>query len=296
MKTRSRSRIAQQKGKQDGAVPEENTDKESADEFSDSELDDLVHFAVDHMKKAYLEEKKSEDSEIKAKTFAEDFVTLDSGKEEEDIGTNVSLVKNPSLLKTASVSREERIPQGLESGFEKELQTSEEDTVDRGHELQMLLAKSAQDKLLEKSVLKPDLEKQHAIPPYSVSKKQQWKERKKIRDASAGEGWFNMKEAEMTPELENDLKAIQMRSILDPKRFYKKNDMKTLPKFVQVGTVMDSAADFHHARVSRKDRRQTIVDELLADAEMRRYNKKKYMELQIRRSSSKRRRRMKHVM
>lgn len=43
-----------------------------------------------------------------------------------------------------------------------------------------------------------------------------------------------MKEAEMTPELENDLKAIQMRSILDPKRFYKKNDMKTLPKFVQV--------------------------------------------------------------
>lgn len=60
----------------------------------------------------------------------------------------------------------------------------------------------------------------------------------KIRDSKAGDGWFNMKAVEMTPELENDLKTLQMRSVLDPKRFYRKNDMKTLPKFVQVNIRM----------------------------------------------------------
>lgn len=56
----------------------------------------------------------------------------------------------------------------------------------------------------------------------------------KLRDAKAGDEWYNMKAVEMTPELQNDLKAIQMRSVLDPKRFYRKNDMKTLPKYFQV--------------------------------------------------------------
>ncbi|KAL3186071.1 hypothetical protein MRX96_028200 [Rhipicephalus microplus] len=46
----------------------------------------------------------------------------------------------------------------------------------------------------------------------------------------------------------------------------------------KVGTVMDSPADFNHARVPKKDRKQTMVEELLADAEFRRFNKKKYSE------------------
>ncbi len=92
-----------------------------------------------------------------------------------------------------------------------------------------------------------------------------------------------MAAAEMTDKLRNDIKAIRMRSTLDPKRFYKNNDMKALPKFVQVGTVVESAADFYHSRVPKKQRKQTIVEELLADAQTRRYNKRKYMELQEKR-------------
>lgn len=44
-----------------------------------------------------------------------------------------------------------------------------------------------------------------------------------------------MKAPELTEELKNDLKALQMRSAMDPKRFYKKNDREGFPKYFQVG-------------------------------------------------------------
>lgn len=55
------------------------------------------------------------------------------------------------------------------------------------------------------------------------------------RQKTTGDGWFNMKAPELTEELKNDLKALQMRSAMDPKRFYKKNDREGFSKYVQVG-------------------------------------------------------------
>lgn len=50
-----------------------------------------------------------------------------------------------------------------------------------------------------------------------------------------GRGWYNMPMAEMTEEKKNDLMVIQMRKVLDPKRFYKGPDIRgALPKYVQV--------------------------------------------------------------
>lgn len=43
-----------------------------------------------------------------------------------------------------------------------------------------------------------------------------------------------------TTEIEKDLEVLQMRSALDPKRFYKKNDLKTLPKYFQVIALIDA--------------------------------------------------------
>lgn len=37
----------------------------------------------------------------------------------------------------------------------------------------------------------------------------------------------------------------------------------------QVGTVVDNPVDFYHSRVPKKDRKRTMVEELLADAEFR---------------------------
>lgn len=43
-----------------------------------------------------------------------------------------------------------------------------------------------------------------------------------------------MPQPELTEELKRDLQVIRMRKALDPKQFYKGNDMKGLPKYFQV--------------------------------------------------------------
>ncbi|XP_075697300.1 deoxynucleotidyltransferase terminal-interacting protein 2 [Rhinoderma darwinii] len=135
------------------------------------------------------------------------------------------------------------------------------------------------DELLRKSIITPDFEKKESVPPYTESQYKLKKLRKEERDKTTGRGWFDMKAPELTDELKNDLKALKMRSAMDPKHFYKKNDRDGLPKYFQIGTVVDNPIDFYHSRIPKKQRKRTIVEELLADSEFRRYNKKKYKEI-----------------
>ncbi|XP_048832784.1 deoxynucleotidyltransferase terminal-interacting protein 2 [Brienomyrus brachyistius] len=145
--------------------------------------------------------------------------------------------------------------------------------------LKKLKEQKNQDELLKKSVIGPDFEKRDAIPPYKESQKKLKVKRREEREKTTGDGWFNMKAPELTEELKHDLRALKMRSAMDPKRFYKKNDRDGFPKYLQVGTVVDSPVDFYHARIPKKQRKRTIVEELLSDAEFRSYNKKKYREI-----------------
>lgn len=55
-------------------------------------------------------------------------------------------------------------------------------------------------------------------------------------EKSRGPKWFNLPATSLTPDVENDLKVIQMRSVLDTKHFYKKNDLKVLPKYFEVSS------------------------------------------------------------
>lgn len=135
------------------------------------------------------------------------------------------------------------------------------------------------DELLKKSVITPDFEKRESVPPYRESLKKLKKQRKAERDKTTGQGWFDMKAPEMTEELKNDLKALKMRSAMDPKRFYKKDDREGFPKYFQVATVVDNPLDYYHSRIPKSQRKRTIVEELLVDSEFRRYNKKKYQEI-----------------
>ncbi|NXM47518.1 TDIF2 protein, partial [Gymnorhina tibicen] len=141
------------------------------------------------------------------------------------------------------------------------------------------LKEKKKDQLLQKSVITPDFEKKECVPPYRESLRQLKKQRRAEREKTTGDGWFGMKAPEITSELKNDLKVLKMRASLDPKHFYKKNDRDGLPKYFQVGTVVDSPIDFYHSRIPKKQRKRTIVEELLADSEFRRYNKKKYQEI-----------------
>ncbi|CAM9683530.1 unnamed protein product, partial [Chrysoparadoxa australica] len=98
------------------------------------------------------------------------------------------------------------------------------------------------------------------------------------KDTSAGKGWFGMEQANMTEKLKQDLSVIKMRNYLDSKRFYKKADVSS--KFVQLGTVVEGAAEWKSSRLTKKQRKSTLVDELLADQKFKDYSKAQFNKLQ----------------
>ncbi|KAL4337362.1 hypothetical protein AHAS_Ahas12G0102600 [Arachis hypogaea] len=96
--------------------------------------------------------------------------------------------------------------------------------------------------------------------------------RKQAKD-TAGKDWFDMPTQTITPELQTDLKLLKLRSALDPKWHYKKGDSKSkaLPKYFQVGTVVEDASEFYSERLTKKERKATIADELLSDQKLAAY-------------------------
>ncbi|XP_047955648.1 rRNA-processing protein fcf2-like [Salvia hispanica] len=103
--------------------------------------------------------------------------------------------------------------------------------------------------------------------------------RKQVKD-TAGKNWFDMPAQTITPELKKDLQLLKLRSVIDPKRHYKKGDSKTLPKYFQVGTVIESTSEFFSGRLTKKERKATLADELLADSTFHQYRKRKVREIE----------------
>lgn len=105
--------------------------------------------------------------------------------------------------------------------------------------------------------------------------------RKQIKDTT-GNSWFDMPAAVLTPELKQDLQLLKLRGVMDPKRHYKKSDAKskTLPKYFQVGTIVESASDFYSSRLTKKERKARIADELLSDSSLTQYRKRKVREIE----------------
>ncbi|KAH9684150.1 Fcf2 domain-containing protein [Citrus sinensis] len=87
--------------------------------------------------------------------------------------------------------------------------------------------------------------------------------KKQIKD-TAGTSWFDMPAATITPELKKDLQLLKLRSAMDPKRHYKKSEAKskTLPK------------------LTKKERKATLADELLSDPTLGQYRKRKVREIE----------------
>jgi len=74
-----------------------------------------------------------------------------------------------------------------------------------------------------------------ADPSPAPGKKKVKKRKQALKAATKGPGWFGMSApAEVGEEVKRDLEVLKMRSVLDPKRFYKKNDSNELPKYFQV--------------------------------------------------------------
>lgn len=100
---------------------------------------------------------------------------------------------------------------------------------------------------------------------------------KRDPDNTAGKGWFGMIPTPMTDELKTDLAVIRNRSYLDPKRFYKSADKHH--KIVQVGTVIEGPSEYFSSRLTKKQRRSNITEEIMADPSAADYAKNKFKQM-----------------
>ena len=83
---------------------------------------------------------------------------------------------------------------------------------------------------------------------------------------------------EVNEDLKRDIKLIEMRNYLDPKRFYKKADK--IGTVLHVGTVIEGPHEYKSSRLKNSERKGTIMDELLADKAVTGYSKKTFVQLQ----------------
>jgi len=113
----------------------------------------------------------------------------------------------------------------------------------------------------------------------------------------ADEKWFNIEQNKTQEELDDDLKVLQMRDVIDPKRFYKSyNQEKTVR---QVGTVIEGSNEYYSNRLTKKERRLNITEEFMSDVGVSSYTKDKFEKIQMaersKRLPTKKVRRNKHV-
>lgn len=79
-----------------------------------------------------------------------------------------------------------------------------------------------------------------------------------------------------------------MRNVLDSKRHYKKDSSKlVVPKFSQVGTLVAGPTEYFSARMTKKERKRTLLEEVMETEDTTRKFKSKYGEIQAAKTSGK---------
>lgn len=69
--------------------------------------------------------------------------------------------------------------------------------------------------------------------------------------------------------------------LFSPKRHYKKESLKSqIPEFSQVGTIIEGPTEYFSSRISNKDRKQTLVEEILSSDSSNHRLRSKYDEIQ----------------
>lgn len=71
--------------------------------------------------------------------------------------------------------------------------------------------------------------------------------------------------------------------LVDDDRFYKNPDK--IGTVVGTGTVIEGPTEYKSARLSRRERKQSVLEEVLADKQLRDYNKKTFHTIQAEKSN-----------
>ncbi|MCJ1287607.1 hypothetical protein MMC26_006959 [Xylographa opegraphella] len=99
---------------------------------------------------------------------------------------------------------------------------------------------------------------------------------------TAGPDWLNLPRTNLTHDLKRDLQLLKLRSVLDPRRHYKKDNISVkAPEFSQVGTIVEDPTEFFSARLQNKDRRGTLLEEVMVGEASSGRFKSKYNEVQL---------------
>ncbi|KAH8375691.1 deoxynucleotidyltransferase terminal-interacting protein 2 [Drosophila serrata] len=196
-----------------------------------------------------------------------------------DIAVSSSLTGSEKLRSEISENLErlsEKVADAVQSSFVgKQAKRKWVTELEQGSGLLLSMRQDNVEKnmLRSRRFLDPGLDQRNALP--TVSKRLQPVLNKVERKKTLGTGWFNLPATEINEEISNELKIIQMRSVLNPKQFYKKNDLKVLPKYFQIGVVEHSVLD-HYKKKNTKYTKKSLVDDLLQDEAFQKFNKRRY--------------------
>lgn len=79
----------------------------------------------------------------------------------------------------------------------------------------------------------------------------------------AGPNWFGMPKTTLTKEFKRDWQILRMRGMLDPQH-HKKTLHSKAPKYSQVGEIIAGATDSFSSRLTRKEKKQTLLEEVMS--------------------------------
>lgn len=103
---------------------------------------------------------------------------------------------------------------------------------------------------------------------------------------TAGSDWFDLPKTNLTPEFRREWQLLRMRGLLDPKH-QKKALRFNAPEYSQIGEVVAGPADFYSSRLTRKERKSTLLEEVIGAVDERKLQTK-YEGIQRDKASGKR--------
>ncbi|KAF4467579.1 hypothetical protein FALBO_5558 [Fusarium albosuccineum] len=102
---------------------------------------------------------------------------------------------------------------------------------------------------------------------------------------TAGSDWFDLPKTNLTPEFKRDWQLLRMRGILDPKN-QKKALRASAPEYSQVGEIIAGPTEFYSARLTRKERKGSMLEEVMSSYDSNKFTNK-YAGIQKQKSSGK---------
>ncbi|VDN96175.1 unnamed protein product [Rodentolepis nana] len=110
-----------------------------------------------------------------------------------------------------------------------------------------------------------------------ILSKREIQRQRKLEKRSKLAGWFDLPRGDFNQENKDDREIVAMRNVLSSDLHTRKADGRRA--HFHVGTIVDDPGSFYD-RVPRKQRKKNLVDELLANAEYMKKQRRQYAKIQ----------------